>query len=43
MTEVQRLDAAGRIEEIGRMISGRTVTEPVRASAKLMLGIEGEG
>ena len=43
VTEVQRLDAAGRIEEISRMISGRTVTEPVRASAKLMLGIEAKG
>jgi DNA repair protein RecN (Recombination protein N) len=43
VTEVQRLDAAGRIEEISRMISGRSVTEPVRASAKLMLGIEAKG
>jgi hypothetical protein len=25
------------------MISGRSVTEPVRASAKLMLGIEAKG
>jgi DNA repair protein RecN (Recombination protein N) len=43
MTAVQRLDSAGRIEEIGRMIGGRAVTEPVRASARQMLGLRGEG
>jgi DNA repair protein RecN (Recombination protein N) len=40
VTAVQRLDPAGRIEEISRMISGKAVTEPVRASARQMLGIE---
>jgi DNA repair protein RecN (Recombination protein N) len=43
VTEVQRLDPPGRIEEIGRMIGGRAVTEPVRASARQMLGIEAKG
>jgi DNA repair protein RecN (Recombination protein N) len=43
VTAVQRLDAAGRIDEISRMIGGRTVTEPVRASARQMLGIEAKG
>ena len=43
VTEVQRLDPPGRIEEIGRMIGGRSVTEPVRASARQMLGIEAKG
>jgi DNA repair protein RecN (Recombination protein N) len=43
VTAVQRLDADGRIEEISRMIGGRTVTEPVRASAREMLGIEAKG
>jgi len=43
VTAVQRLDAGGRIEEISRMIGGRTVTEPVRASAREMLGIEAKG
>jgi len=43
VTAVRRLDAAGRIEEISRMISGRSVTDPVRASARQMLGIEAKG
>ena len=43
VTAVQQLDAAGRIDEISRMIGGRTVTEPVRASARQMLGIEAKG
>jgi DNA repair protein RecN (Recombination protein N) len=43
VTEVQRLDQSGRIEEIGQMIGGRAVTEPVRASARQMLGIETKG
>jgi DNA repair protein RecN (Recombination protein N) len=43
VTAVQRLDSAGRIDEISRMIGGRTVTEPVRASARQMLGIEAKG
>ena len=45
VTEVQRLDAAGRIEEISRMIGG---TVPVTGAAfgparRLMLGIEAKG
>jgi DNA repair protein RecN (Recombination protein N) len=43
VTAVQRLDAAGRIEEISRMIGGRSVSEPVRASARQMLGIDTKG
>jgi DNA repair protein RecN (Recombination protein N) len=43
VTSVQRLDTAGRIEEIGRMIGGRMVTEPVRASAREMLGLPAKG
>jgi DNA repair protein RecN (Recombination protein N) len=37
VTAVQRLDNAGRIEEIGRMIGGASVTESVRASARELL------
>jgi DNA repair protein RecN (Recombination protein N) len=36
-TTVQRLDAAGRIEEVGRMIGGSSVGEPVLASARHMI------
>jgi DNA repair protein RecN (Recombination protein N) len=43
VTGVQRLDPSSRIEEIGRMISGRSVTEPVRASAREMLGFGAKG
>jgi DNA repair protein RecN (Recombination protein N) len=43
VTAVQRLDAAGRIEEISRMIGGRSISEPVRASARQMLGIDTKG
>jgi DNA repair protein RecN (Recombination protein N) len=43
VTSVQRLDSVGRIEEIGRMIGGTLVTEPVRASARQMLGIDTKG
>jgi DNA repair protein RecN (Recombination protein N) len=43
VTSVQQLDVSGRIEEIGRMISGKSVTEPVRASARQMLGIDAKG
>ena len=43
VTAVQRLDDLGRIEEISRMISGRSVTEPVRASAREMLGLSAKG
>jgi DNA repair protein RecN (Recombination protein N) len=37
VTEVQRLDAASRIEEVGRMIGGAAVTDSVRASARELL------
>jgi DNA repair protein RecN (Recombination protein N) len=37
MTAVQRLDESGRIEEIGRMIAGASITDPVRASARELL------
>lgn len=43
VTAVQQLDPAGRIEEISRMIGGRSVTEPVRASARQMLGLDTKG
>jgi len=37
VTSVERLDQAGRVEEIARMIGGAAVTEPVRASARELL------
>jgi DNA repair protein RecN (Recombination protein N) len=37
VTTVQRLDGPGRIEEIGRMIGGASVTEAVRTSARELL------
>jgi DNA repair protein RecN (Recombination protein N) len=37
VTSVQRLDSPGRIEEVGRMIGGTSITEAVRASAREML------
>jgi DNA repair protein RecN (Recombination protein N) len=37
VTSVQRLDGAGRIEEVGRMIGGTSVTDAVRASARELL------
>ncbi len=43
VTAVQQLDSAGRIEEISRMIGGRSVTEPVRESARQMLGLDAKG
>jgi len=43
VTAVQQLDVAGRVEEIGRMITGRQVTEPVRASAREMLEVQAKG
>jgi len=43
VTAVQHLDTPSRIEEIGRMISGRSLTEPVRASAREMLGLGAKG
>jgi DNA repair protein RecN (Recombination protein N) len=37
VTSVERLDAAGRIEEIARMMAGGTVTDAVRQSARELL------
>jgi DNA repair protein RecN (Recombination protein N) len=44
VTSVQRLDAAGRVEEIARMIGGAAVSEGVRSSARELLdaGAKGE-
>jgi hypothetical protein len=42
VTSVQRLDPPGRIEEIGRMIGGTSVTDAVRASARELLSGNGE-
>ena len=38
VTSVDRLDAAGRVDEIARMIGGAAVTDAVRATATEMLG-----
>ena len=43
VTTVQRLDSGGRIEEISRMIGGSAITEPIRASARQMLGVGAKG
>jgi DNA repair protein RecN (Recombination protein N) len=43
VTVVQRLDAEGRIEEIGRMIGGASVTDAVRASARELLSASNQG
>jgi DNA repair protein RecN (Recombination protein N) len=43
VTVVQRLDGPGRIEEIGRMIGGASVTESVRASARELLATSLQG
>jgi DNA repair protein RecN (Recombination protein N) len=37
VTSVERLDEAGRVDEIGRMIGGAVLTDPVRASARELL------
>jgi DNA repair protein RecN (Recombination protein N) len=37
VTQVERLDEVGRIEEVARMIGGASVTEQVRASARDLL------
>jgi DNA repair protein RecN (Recombination protein N) len=37
VTHVERLDVAGRVEEIARMIGGASITEQVRASARELL------
>jgi DNA repair protein RecN (Recombination protein N) len=39
VTQVERLDEAGRVEEVARMISGASVTEQVRASARELLDV----
>jgi DNA repair protein RecN (Recombination protein N) len=36
-TTVSKLDAAGRVEEIGRMLGGAAVTDGIRASAREMI------
>ena len=36
-TSVVRLDAEGRVEELGRMLGGETITDGLRASAREML------
>jgi DNA repair protein RecN (Recombination protein N) len=38
-TTVVRLDAAGRVEEIGRMLGGAGITQGIRASAREMLDV----
>ncbi|HTI42375.1 MAG TPA: DNA repair protein RecN [Vicinamibacterales bacterium] len=38
-TRVDRLDDAGRVEEVARMIGGASVTEQVRASARELLQV----
>ena len=42
-TSVRMLDAAGRVDELGRMLGGGGVTDSVRASAREMLGRLGNG
>jgi len=37
VTKVDRLDAGGRVDEIGRMIAGASLSDPVRASARELL------
>jgi DNA repair protein RecN (Recombination protein N) len=37
ITSVERLDEEGRVDEIGRMIGGAAVSEPVRATARELL------
>jgi DNA repair protein RecN (Recombination protein N) len=39
VTQVERLDEAGRVEEVARMISGASVTAQVRASARELLDV----
>jgi DNA repair protein RecN (Recombination protein N) len=41
VTSVQRLDATGRIEEIGRMIGGASITVAVKTSARELLASGG--
>src|SRR5438552_1366182 len=44
LTTVRRLDEAGRVEEIARMLGGEAITDALRASAREMLrrGAQGE-
>jgi DNA repair protein RecN (Recombination protein N) len=42
VTRVEQLDAAGRVEEIARMIGGASVTEQIRASARELLDVGSE-
>jgi DNA repair protein RecN (Recombination protein N) len=42
-TTVQRLGAADRVEEIGRMLGGSAVSDAVRASAREMLATRAKG
>jgi DNA repair protein RecN (Recombination protein N) len=37
VTKVERLDADGRVDEVGRMIAGAALSDPVRASARELL------
>jgi DNA repair protein RecN (Recombination protein N) len=41
VTSVARLDDAGRVGEIGRMIGGAAITDATRATARDLLGAEG--
>ncbi len=43
VTSVEKLDAAGRVEEIARMVGGSTVTSGVRESAREMLAQRADG
>jgi DNA repair protein RecN (Recombination protein N) len=43
VTSIQRLNEPSRIDEIGRMIGGRSISDPVRASAREMLGLDTKG
>jgi DNA repair protein RecN (Recombination protein N) len=37
VTKVERLDDGGRVDEIGRMIAGAVLSDPVRESARELL------
>ena len=39
MTDIQRLDMPGRVEEISRLLSGTRITEAARAQARELLGL----
>jgi DNA repair protein RecN (Recombination protein N) len=42
MTDIQRLDMPGRVEEISRLLSGTRITEAARAQARELLGLAEE-